>query len=172
MRQNVRSLLRLSKDTGNRLTEGKVQQELTYPEHPFRADLCRKVSAFPDGFRELALSGKLNLQCIHYVHLVLQLSKNNGYDILSLAWDELLGKPGLSVLERLMGSTLSAYTVLVCSERQVASPNPACLVYIHQQIERSVSSPDLDFCDHGIRGLDLLNAQSSNREGYHVMAVG
>jgi hypothetical protein len=125
----------------------EVQQELIYPEHPFHADLCRKVTAFPDGFRELALAGKLSLQCIHYVHLVLQLSQNNGYEVLSLAWDELLGKPGLSVLERLMGSTLSAYTVLVCSERQVASPNPAWLRYIHQQIERSVSSPDQAFCD-------------------------
>jgi hypothetical protein len=127
-----------------------VKSELTYPEHPFPADLCLKLTAFPNGFRELALTGRLSIQCIHFVHLIVLLSSKSGCDVpthLSLLSDELLGKSGLTTLERLLASTLSAYNILVCSERQVASPNPAWSMYINQQIERSVSSPALDSCD-------------------------
>jgi hypothetical protein len=71
---------------GNDFKPVQFQQELIYPEYPCprHTDLYRKVAVFPSGFRELALSGKLSLQCIRYIDLVLQLSEEESYDILSL----------------------------------------------------------------------------------------
>lgn len=123
---------------------GKTSSDLVYPKHPFPADLCLKLTSFPAGFRELALSKKLSIQSIDFVDLVLIAARDSGEvsSALSSTSDELLGKPGLTTLERLVAIALGAYNA-----RQSSRPIPVFLVYLQEQVKILASKSDIYTCD-------------------------
>ena len=129
------------------LLYGKAGIDLVYPRHPFPADLCLRLTSFPAGFRELALTRKLSMQSIDFIHLVLLSSRDSGEvsSALSSTSDELLGKPGLTTLERLIAIALSAYNAL-----RSARPIPVFLLYFQEQVRILASKPDICTCDLGV----------------------
>jgi len=54
----------------NRSPKTNITQdnELEYPKHPFPAALCVKISALPEGLREMALNKLLSIQVISLLH--------------------------------------------------------------------------------------------------------
>ena len=92
--------------------EGLSQGKFTYPRHPFPPALSRKISKYPQGFRESALRKELSLQFIDYLDLTLQWTRDDtGKVRLKTSGQyEILGMPKLSRVERLLATAVQAYS--------------------------------------------------------------
>lgn len=149
----------------NNLLHAETDTELTYPKHPFSADLCRKLTGFPRGFREMALSRKLSIECIDYVHLMVLSSKDGSKstEALSGASDEFLGRSGLTTLERLLATAVCAYNIN--AERSFITPNPLSLMYVEEQVRIIASSRDMDRCDKDVLEWACLMLRATTEKG-------
>jgi hypothetical protein len=136
------------------------------------------LSAFSlTALRQRLLSGK-DLTSDEVIFIVLYLANvlssrdgSESTEALSDTSDKLLGRSGLTTLERLLATALCAYNTY--AERSFIMPNPLWLMYVEEQVRIVASCPDIDRCDLDV--LDwacMLDAQGNNREGHRIMAVG
>lgn len=149
----------------NNLLQAEIGPDLVYPGHPFPPNLCLMLTRFPSGFRELALSRKLSMQCINFINLIV-LSLKDGCEVkdaLSATSDELLGKPRLTTLERLLATALSARNIY--AERKITTPNPVYSIYVQKQVVLLASSPDIQFCDPDVLNWSCLMLRATTEKG-------
>jgi hypothetical protein len=126
---------------------GKTGPKLFYPKHPFPPQLCQKIGRFSTGFQELALSRKLTIQLIDFLYLTVlsaQVSCEEAGALSSTA-DEVLGIPGLTTLERVLGTALTTYNIH--AERNLRTPSPSFRLYIQSQFRVVVARSDILACD-------------------------
>jgi hypothetical protein len=130
--------------------------DVFYPEHPFSAELCTKLTRFPPGFRELALSRKLSVDCVDYIHLIV-VACTDGLEhneALSIPPDGILGRSGLTTLERLLATALSTYGFYV--ERRTRSPSTSFVMYVQQQVRLLAFSAEIFTCDPDVLAWSCL----------------
>jgi hypothetical protein len=117
--------------------------EISYPKHPYSPDLCRKITAFPPGFREPASSRKLSIQFIDNLYLVITHEesgiRSDSMDLLDCKYE--------TTLERMLAIVISAYTMFL--ERHITKRSPwlVSLIYLQRQTKLLISDPDLQSCD-------------------------
>ncbi|KIW86742.1 uncharacterized protein Z519_12655 [Cladophialophora bantiana CBS 173.52] len=138
-------------------TEASIK--LQYPSHPFPPDLCALIAKLPDGFREVALSGRL---CVHIITLlsgisewvdqlqsprkkaVLPLGDPNGtYLKQTHVCLELVPLRGLNTLERVLCSALAAITTETFNKSKQQNP-------VHRRLIESLSEM---LCRYNLRDL-------------------
>jgi hypothetical protein len=93
----------------------QIQPALYYPKHPFPAQLCKSVSRFPWGFRELTLSGAFSTRFIDLLEFWLPSlqSKQPVHTFLTPVGELLDSLPLGASVERMVAVTLMAYTMWV-----------------------------------------------------------
>lgn len=130
----------------------EIEAELVYLKHPFDPDLCSKLTKLPAGFRNLALSRKLSIQCVDFIQDIMLTAEgdNDESSGISKTSDMLLRKPGLTILERLLATALSTYMAL--GHTQTSAPNPNYVMLIQHQIKLFASSEAWYSCS-----LDVLD---------------
>jgi hypothetical protein len=139
------------------LVHKSAAPELIYPEHPFSPDLCRKITAFPSGFRELALSRKLSMRFIDHLHLILRGDESkigaNSMDLLNCTHG--------TTLERTLAIVLSAYTMFL--ERNLTKRPPSLYptIYLQRQTKLLISDPDLRSCHSNVLAWGCLVLKST-----------
>jgi hypothetical protein len=93
----------------------QTQPALYYPKHPFPAQLCKSVSRFPSGFRELTLSGAFSTRFIDLLERWLPPLQNKqpAHTFLNPGGEFLDSLPLGASVERMVAVTLMAYTVWI-----------------------------------------------------------
>jgi hypothetical protein len=126
---------------------GEVETKLLYPEHPFPPHLCQKITRLSVRFQELALSKKLSIQFIDFLHLTVLSAQGSCEETgaLSTTADEVLGISGLTTLERVLATALTTYNLY--TERNCMTPSPSYGLYIQRQFRVLGAKPDILVCD-------------------------
>ncbi|KAK5049495.1 hypothetical protein LTR84_004424 [Exophiala bonariae] len=104
--------------------ESIPSSRLHYTRHPFPPQLCRHIAALPDGFAEVALSGRISVQCIQLLCAV-------------SSWQSLIGEQLNDTSKR----TQDIMCRLFCEPRECARDAALLLLYL----KRTGISPGLEY---------------------------
>lgn len=93
--------------------ESIPSSRLHYARHPFPPQLCQRIAALPDGFAEVALSGRISVQCIQLLCAV-------------SSWQSLIGEQLNDKSKR----TQEIMCRLFCEPRESARDAALLLLYL------------------------------------------
>lgn len=141
-----------------KLTQSPKFPELTAPDpntsnyvkyaaHSYPPIILAKINALPTGFQNVALTRRLSIQFINALHLVIV---NISRDRLAFRSDSfmahgILGVPALTTIERLLGTSLLAYTMLLAAVL-LDDANSAAEMHFELQMKLLMSSSGMWVC--------------------------